>query len=643
MTKHRRIIVQIEPHEDCCRGSIGCDAIGYGCDLEDIRLEADRPVAIKGNTFPLADLVVALIDHDEDYMRLAFDHRGQLELGRLLFDETLGKAGPELLDLLLDDGIVKEVRINSPDEFVGRLPWVLLACREGRFLSALNCGIDMSHGESPVPTEMEAFPATPKFLAAAPRVAGRDETDGDNHIRDLRNMLEAVDARYATDALFRRVETFRDFSDELGSFKPHVIYFYGHGTGDGDASGMLFGDHDIPAANLADVVRKLPLRDRPLLAYVNCCRGDSGGVLGAGHQLSDLIPAVVSNNTLAVVEAARAQAEVFFRDVVVERRPPHEAMGNLRTGLADVGLTYRDARWMTPTLHCTYDAWRAGRPRKKIDRTLHDPFWHLKLDRVDQFGRVFLHCSDMLEEQTPKSIAFIWFGKEGQGVDLFHKRLRYELGAKLKSEFCPAVPDWPVELSEPDLSFDHMVAKALDIQDLDWLPQCAQCHIQGRTHARLLIYMEHVPLRSLGVMSLPRLKEYLTWWSENVVPRLPDHVFGLVGISLIVKSPEKARKSLAKHFTGFWPNGVAVTVLDELSKIDETHVIDFLRRHKIYMKEKVRDALVRRIVRETGGNYEMVVERLKYYIDRNFDLDVVAGQEAAPDQDDDEDDLGVDD
>jgi hypothetical protein len=81
---------------------------------------------------------------------------------------------------------------------------------------------------------------------------------------------------------------------------------------------------------------------------------------------------------------------------------------------------------MTPVFHCHYDQWKANHP-KPASRLERDPHWSLKLDRVRQFGQVFYQTSQMLQEHKPRSLAYIWYGQEGQGVDLFHKRLKFEL------------------------------------------------------------------------------------------------------------------------------------------------------------------------------------------------------------------------
>ena len=52
-------------------------------------------------------------------------------------------------------------------------------------------------------------------------------------------------------------------------------------------------------------------------------------------------------------------------------------------------------------------------------------------------------------------------------------------------------------------------------------------------------------------------------------------------------------------------------VLDEMGVITARDLSNFLRRHKPNLGKELRDKIVEKIMQETGGHYEKVVEMLK--------------------------------
>ena len=115
---------------------------------------------------------------------------------------------------------------------------------------------------------------------------------------------------------------------------------------------MLFADQqgqvkDTPLPDLAAALQNLPEHGRPKLAYINCCQGDSGGLLGVGRQLLPHIPAVVTNRTTAFIDAARPQALAFWESLLLKGEAPHRALSATHARLGGLGLTTADIRWMS--------------------------------------------------------------------------------------------------------------------------------------------------------------------------------------------------------------------------------------------------------------------------------------------------------
>ena len=79
-----------------------------------------------------------------------------------------------------------------------------------------------------------------------------------------------------------------------------------------------------------------------------------------GRQLEDFAPAVITNRTVAHIDAARAQAMALWEDVLLKGVAPHRAMAGLYRRLGRLNLSTADARWMTPVLHAHYGSWKAN-------------------------------------------------------------------------------------------------------------------------------------------------------------------------------------------------------------------------------------------------------------------------------------------
>ncbi|MCP4515069.1 MAG: hypothetical protein GY824_07575, partial [Delftia sp.] len=214
----------------------------------------------------------------------------------------------------------------------------------------------------------------------------------------------------------RVAHTWDEFRRLLAQFQPHIIYYYGHGKGDRHRSRLLFATDqgqpvEKPIADLAQCLREA--EPRPLLAYLNCCSGDAGGFLGAGWQLGAFIPAVITNRAPARIDAAQAQALALWQGILLDGQPPHAALARVRAELPEMDLSFGDPRWLTPVIHCHYAGWQST-PPQRVNPLEHDPYWHLKLDRVSQFallaGRGAIEDAGLTADQLSSAAAVIGTG-----------------------------------------------------------------------------------------------------------------------------------------------------------------------------------------------------------------------------------------
>jgi hypothetical protein len=616
-----RYFVEIVKENDHYRGFIHQGNPAIAQPINNLLLHPEAEVSIKGESYKIGKLVQALIDYKPEDLRIAFEERGQLEIGQYLYARVFGKRPHSELKRSRDETV--DLRIVTNDEHIARLPWVLLS-NQGVFLAAAGWSVSIARYSAVSDCEL---PPEPKMLIIAPEPAGVEKTRATAHLDTLEYRLSSYDFRLSRDFNIKIAETWEDFRRLLAEFKPHIIYYYGHGIGDQFHSRLLFATGaqrkrtDKPVADFAQCLRDLP--EPPKIVYLNCCSGDAGGFLGAGWQLGEFIPAVITNRTVSYIDAAQAQALAFWQSVLLNGQSPHLAMSDIRGKLIDLDLSFQDARWMTPVLHCHYANWKSTPPRR-VDPLEHDPHWHLKLDRVLQFSTVAFQTRQMLRERRPRSLAYVWYGQEGQGVDIFHKRLRVELREDISTHahFLEVQPEWPMDLYHPERSFADMLCEAFDVRSLPDIPRCIRAHTRGATGRQTLVYVRHQPVRSAQLINPRTLKAYLNWWDKTFAPLLSEHFYGLLTVSFVVNNPARFRKAVLEQ-ERVYDIELSETVfrlLDEMERIGLKDLFDFLQTHNIRLPRDHKDRMLQDILEKTKGNYELTIDELKKLVERAWDI-----------------------
>ena len=514
------------------------------------------------------------------------------------------------------------LRIVTTDEHVARLPWVLLADDRKGFLSIAGWSVVVS---SQMETSDVELPPSPRMLLVAPEPKGVARTGAGAHGEALENMLSAADSRLSRNQHLWVAETWEAFKTLVSDVEPEVVYYYGHGLGTADTTRLVFASGrerqriDKPAADFALCLRNLVTP--PYLVYVNCCQGDAGGFLGVGKQLEDFVPVVITNRTVARIETAQAQAMALWEDILLEGMAPHRAMAGLYRRMGRLDLSTADARWMTPVLHAHYGAWRAN-PPPAPDRRLHDPHWHLKIDRVTQFSTVATQTRQMLRECKPRTLAFAWYGREGEGVGIFHQRLNVELREDLSGvHVYEVLPEWPDDLYNPGRSFSDMLIEAFKVNRLEDIPARIRTQTHGATGRQILVYVRHQPVDSPELINPGTLGEYLRWWNSIFVPLLEARQFALLGVSFVVQNPPAFRDFVVEHerLQELYLDRTIFRLLQEMEQIARQDLLDFLRTHSIDLPLDRMDAKLNAILERTGGRYEATIEELKVLIrDRGF-------------------------
>jgi hypothetical protein len=335
--------------------------------------------------------------------------------------------------------------------------------------------------------------------------------------------------------------------------------------------------------------------------------------LGAGRVLGEQVPAVITNRTIARINAAHGQGIALWRSILLDGAPPHTAVAKMHSNLISMGLSFSNERWMTPVLHGHYSTWRANPPRPR-SRLEYGPHWRLKFDRVKQFSQVYYLTTQMLRERRPRSLAYVWYGQPGQGVDLFHQRLTVELGEKLSDVSLYEVqPEWPMAFDNPMRACEAMLTQAFDVNTLDDIPARIRTQSREVSGRQTLVHVRHRPVESPKRFNPAMLKEYLEWWDNCFAPLLEGQVFAVLGVSFIVGKPiifhkvltERAR-ILKVHFIR-----TVLQVLDEMEQVSRKDLLDFLHTHNVLLPLSHRDRVLDDILARTQGDYDMTLEALK--------------------------------
>lgn len=586
--------------------------------LATLSLGPNTALTIKGNAYFLAELTQALISHQHHQLAQLFDERGQLELGQHLYNQTFGQLPAALRQRLQQQSEV-EVQIITDDEQVSRLPWVLLA-HNGIFLTTAGWSVLLSSQLASLDCEL---PPSPRILVVAPQPVGVSGTDAARHLDVLEDMLSSHDHLLAWDRHLKLVETWEEFTQQVKEFAPQIVYYYGHGEGDLHNARLAFASgpgqqlRRIPVADFALHLRTMPTP--PCLVYVNCCLGDAAGYLGVGLQLSSFVPAVITNRTVAMIDAAQAQALALWEDLLLRGIAPHHAVARLYSRLGDLNLSTADVRWLTPVLHGHYATWRAN-PPSPPSRLVHDPHWHLKIDRVIQYSVVAEQTRQMLRERKPRTHAFVWYGREGEGIEIFHQRLNIELRESLGNVFVYEVrPEWPMEFADFHRSCEDMLLEAFGVNELAAIPARIRARTAGAAGVQTLVYVRHQPVRSPKILDSSKFQRYLEWWDHNFAPLLEAQQFALLGVSFLVNNPASfisrmdVLENVDLHLS-------AVMLLDQMEKLALKDLRDFLRKHNVRLPLARRDQVLNQILARTGGRYEQTVEELKNLVSLAWNL-----------------------
>lgn len=586
-------------------------------------LHPSAQVELKDVKYSLGDVVRALSESDLDSkINDVLDERGQHELGIYLFDVTLGQLRENDKADFAYDGENTEIRIITQDEFIARLPWVLLTFKDIP-LSLKRYAISITHDRlehkaclSPIPSLLIVMPN--------PNTHPFEDTFSQSHYEDIEKHLNPVYGGFKHKKL-KFVTTYEAFERTVKEFEPQVIYYYGHGEGNRHSSGLVFCDinNNPEIKPISDITVLLnQLEKPPVFVYLNCCYGDSGGLLGCGLQLRSKVPAILTNRTIAHIEIAQKQAELILKDVLVNGKEPHKAATAMYSNLSVTGGTTGDIRWMTPVIHCNYTDWAHKPSVRKENPWKYDSFWDVKLDRVKQFGTLHSQTIMMLKYKKPRGLAFLWYGAENSGLQIFHERLKVELPVFLNNYYIKEIkPAWPFEFADPARSYSDMLSQAFSVHNFDDIPDEIRSWTKGKEGIQSLIIIRHQTIIDKTITPA-RIEDYLSWWNRYFALRQESSHFFIICFSFLVDSPTKYQKYIDEKttFKEIDLENLLFWLLDEMGDVDKQDLKRFLRTHNISIPTGGHsiDAILDAIIRESGGEFEATLDLLKRVVENGI-------------------------
>jgi hypothetical protein len=110
------------------------------------------------------------------------------------------------------------------------------------------------------------------------------------------------------------------------------------------------------------------------------------------------------------------------------------------------------------------------------------------------------------------------------------------------------------------------------------------------------------------------------WWDSHIKKLCGVGQYCLLGISYQSADPDRFARVIADRVqpeTLPYAHGVC-RLLPRFSQVEQSHLLDFVRTHKVPLPSESRDGVLREIVCQTGGSYDRVIEELDSLVRRGY-------------------------
>ena len=568
---HQDILIEIERNGNIYECYIYQDTKDKVIFLTDLKLGPNEKPIID-SPLSLNKIMNAVMQFDNADLK-NLDEITQLDLGEFLYEQLFGQLEVSEQNKICENPIT--LRIITGEKWLAGLPWHLIANRR-KFNYSKGWSITIS---CKVPETAYALPPSPRILIIAPQSS---DTKVNYHINDLIDMLSCYDHRFTLGDHIELSETWEDYEQKVVKFKPQIIYYFGHCSSDRNKMSLMFVQNEdrrrvkISVSEFAFCLGQM--EKRPILVYLNCSHGNSSEILKAGMLLGDIIPVVITNRTTTQTNVAQQQALIVMKSIIIKGISPHKALSLLNAEIKDLNqLSISEIRWITPIPYCQYSLWKT-KPLKSTDGLTDDPHWHLRLDRGTQFGTVIGHVHQMLREKNPKSLVFVWYGKKGEGVEIFHERLWVELRECLNKNIniIRKQPDWPIHLNNYHTAFSKEIIHSFNVNRIEDIPGRIKSERSGESKKQTLVYIQHKPVLTKEIINPKSLKGYIQWWDNVFVSKLEEGQFSILSVSFIDDHPLELKNKIDEvKIEELDLENTDLYLLDEMKKIVKKDLLPF--------------------------------------------------------------------
>ncbi|MBL9008154.1 MAG: CHAT domain-containing protein [Myxococcales bacterium] len=417
---------------------------------EPISFRASRGSPVLGPKYVVdglsgTDAINAVLDRGQEHLlEQHLTGKAALDAGAVLFEVLFPSDAHWQAVMLRVRGLPQEapeevmptqewlrLRICTAVPRLQSLPWRLLSW-EGYFLADHNWTMELVPAVQVQTRVKLTVPC--KLLIVAPQYHGMADVGTKRHLASLRSALCERLASWDSPLLWREVQTRKHLVGALSGMQPDVLYYFGHGslTAGGLPSLELGGPDDKADPLLLSDLLRLLKDNPPQVVLLNGCMTGAKGFHGAGHQLVQTVPIVISQRTTAFSGHAAQLAQRFFQRFLLDGNDPALALHHL-----DDLYSRTDFQWSTTMFHTSYASCQVHThqppgPTKDAAK---------RLDRRDPKARVDDELMALKKSSSCRVHALLVCGAPGAEVDHFawqctdhlvrnkdRRLLRFELG-----------------------------------------------------------------------------------------------------------------------------------------------------------------------------------------------------------------------
>ena len=590
----------------------------YYCRIQDKEKEISLPEVevnfkkenLVTETLTLGQIVEAFQNQTSKEINELFSVSVQIQIGQFLYNHIF----EYWLDRQYGQTFTTKICIFTNNEYLLKIPWFLIA-NNGIFMTSAGWIIF----QSPIlPNRIITFEKFPKTLIVFPHSKNYPKKRGENHLNELTNLLESIASDLVSKEYLLIVRNWNEFQ-KVESFKPQIIYYFGDCENKNDELHMDFeSEVNAKADNIlfTDFINQVKKYYSPQIIYINSCSDNSVRWSCIEKQLIEISPVVIISRKTICIKSSCKIAVDFFNDVL-NGIEPIVAIANV-----EEKVTKNSFRCFKPIIYACYQSWK-GIPTKNENIQIREPDWIISIDRNEQCSKIVWRIMEMIKHGKPRSLGFFWYGKLGEGVDIFHQRFRKELRNHLRDRISPLEKTvrWPEFIENISESFEEIYCHEFEVQNLD------DIYIKiGRFHPYIsgkkrIVFIDHKPFE-IGYtkrFSSDILGEYLNWWSNRFIQCFPKDIYLILGMSFIVPSDkvdifsEDLIEILDESESDFF----VTEFLPRLKHLSFQDLREFIRTHEIPINQEKICQVIGKILHKTNGNFEKTMSLLKD-IDKNW-------------------------